>query len=205
MSKTPQEPWRSRWPQERDVEQSAPTHARHTHCASRQLGTAANQRYDVPRDWLWEACHMARVHWRTCCREFCCKEGLHYWTEQSVRNPLKRKQVWRALGKLSRSCHQTSNNQPLFTSWEILWGFLACTALTKRRLMSRKKMSVWGFYVRRKGMIHDRPMDVCMRNLRQKAKRGKETCTNSCNRFPQASYFEKTRHVCQKYGGECMT
>ncbi len=27
MSETPQEPWRSRWPWERDIEQSAPTHA----------------------------------------------------------------------------------------------------------------------------------------------------------------------------------
>ncbi len=32
MSKTPQELQRLRWPQERDVEQSAPTHACHTHC-----------------------------------------------------------------------------------------------------------------------------------------------------------------------------
>ncbi len=42
MSKTPQEPWRSTWLQERDIEQSAPTHARHTHCNSRQLGTIAD-------------------------------------------------------------------------------------------------------------------------------------------------------------------
>ncbi len=34
---------------------------------------------------------------------------------------------------------------------------------------------------------------------------GKETGTNSCTRFPQASCFEKTRHVCQKYGAACMT
>jgi hypothetical protein len=31
-----------------DVEQSALTHARHTHCASRQLGTTANGRCDIP-------------------------------------------------------------------------------------------------------------------------------------------------------------
>ena len=36
----------------RDVEQSAPTHVRHTHCTSRQLGTTADQKYDVPWDWL---------------------------------------------------------------------------------------------------------------------------------------------------------
>ncbi len=63
ISKTPQEPWGSRWPLERDVEQSVPTHAHHTHCASRQLGTTADQRCDMPWDWLWDACQMARVRW----------------------------------------------------------------------------------------------------------------------------------------------
>jgi hypothetical protein len=93
MSKMPQEPWRSRWPQERDVEQSAPTHAHHTHCACNQLGTMANRRYDVPRDWLRDACQMARVHWGTRCKGFCCKEGLHYRIDQSARNQLKCDQV----------------------------------------------------------------------------------------------------------------
>ncbi len=105
MSKMPQEPQRSRWPQERDVEQSAPTHARHTHCATRQLGSTANQRYDVPWDWFREACQIARVHWGICCKEFCSKEGLHYWIEQSSWNQLECNQVQRALGKLSRSWH----------------------------------------------------------------------------------------------------
>ncbi len=27
-------------------------------------------RYDVHRDWLWDACHMAGVHWRSCCKGF---------------------------------------------------------------------------------------------------------------------------------------
>ncbi len=35
----------------------------------------------------------------------------------------------RALGKLSRSCCQTSNNQPWFMSLEILWGFHAWAVL----------------------------------------------------------------------------
>ncbi len=117
------------WPQERGAEQSAPTHACHTHCTSRQLGTTANQRCDIPWDWLWDACQMARVRWGTRCEGFRCKGGPHYQIEQSARNPLEPKQVWRALGVLSRSCHQTSNNQPLFTSLEIPWGFLAWTVL----------------------------------------------------------------------------
>ncbi len=129
MSKAPQEPWRSRWPQKWDVEQSAPTHARHTHCASEQLDTTANQRYDVPWDWLWDACQMARVHWGTSCEGFCSKEGPHYQIELSARNQLECDQVQRALGKSSRSCRQTSNNQPLSTTLEIPWGFLAQAVL----------------------------------------------------------------------------
>ncbi len=130
-SKRPQEPWRSRWREERDVEWLAPTHAHHTHQASRQLGTTADQRCDVPWDWLiqmiklivlsfmlvfprplWDPCHLARVCWGTRCKGFCSKEGPHYQIEQSARNQLECDQVQRALGKLSRSCHQTSNNQP---------------------------------------------------------------------------------------------
>ncbi len=52
----PQEP--QKWLQERDTERSAPTQVHHTCCAPRQLGTTANQRYDVHRDWLWDACQL---------------------------------------------------------------------------------------------------------------------------------------------------
>jgi hypothetical protein len=52
-------------------------------------------------------------------------------------------------------------------------------------------------YVRRKGMTCDRPTDICMRNLRQKAERGKNAGTNSCTRFPRASCFKKMCHVCK--------
>ncbi len=121
MSKEPQEPLRTRRPQERDVEPSALTHAHHTHYASRQLGTTANWRYDVPWDWLQKACRMARAHWGNHCEGFCSKEDLHYRMEQSARNQQERHQVQRAPEKSSRSCHQTSNNQSLFTSLEIPW------------------------------------------------------------------------------------
>ncbi len=84
--KTPQEPWRSRWPQERDVEQSALTHARQTHCASRQLCTTADRRYDLPQDWLQDACQIARVCWGARCKGFRSKKGPHYCIEQSARN-----------------------------------------------------------------------------------------------------------------------
>ncbi len=72
---------------------------------------------------------MARVNWGTCCEGFYCKEGPHYRIEQSARNPLEHKQVPRVLGESSRSCCQTSNNQPLFTSLEIPWGFLTWAVL----------------------------------------------------------------------------
>ncbi len=109
--------------QEKYAERSALTHARHSHCTSRQLGMRANWRYDVPEDWLWDACLLARVCWGTSCEEFCSKKGLHYPIKQSSKNPLKCDQVQRVLGKLSRSCHRTSNNKPWFTSLEIPWEF----------------------------------------------------------------------------------
>ncbi len=203
--KTPQEPWRSRWLQEKDIERSAPTHVRHTHYASRQLGTTANQRYDVPRDWLQEACQMARVWWGTRCKGFCSEEGPHYHIEQSARNQLERVRVRRALVKSSRSCRQTSNNQTWFTPLEIPWGFLAWAVLRwlSIGLCHARKCQFKEFCVRRKGMINKLPMDVRMRNLWQKAEQ--ETGTNSCTRFSRASCFEKTCHVCQKYGGACTT
>ncbi len=91
-----------------DVEQSAPTHVHHTHCIPMQLGTTANWRYDVHRDWLQEACKMARVRWGTRYKEFRSKEGPHYRMEQSARNHLEHDQVQRAPEKLSSSCCQTS-------------------------------------------------------------------------------------------------
>ncbi len=45
--------------------------------------------------------------------------------------------------------------------------------------------------MKRKGMIHDHPMDICMRNLRQKAERGKKTGTNSCTRSPERLALRK--------------
>ncbi len=105
----------------RDVEKSAPTHARHTHCTSSQLGTTADRRCDVPCDWLWEACHIARVCWGTRCERFRTKKGPHYWMEQSARNHLERNQVQRAPEKLPSSCCQTSNNQPYSQVWKSLW------------------------------------------------------------------------------------
>jgi hypothetical protein len=146
---------------------------------------------------------MARVRWWIRCKGSHSKEGPHYWIEQSARNQLECKQVQWALGKLSRSCRRTSNNQPWFTSLEIPWGFLAQAVLcwVSGGLCHARKCQFEEFCVIRKGMICDCPTEVCIRNLWRKAERGKKTGTNSCAMFPQASCFEKTRYVCPKYGG----
>jgi hypothetical protein len=49
------------------------------------VGDVVAQRYDVLRDWLWDACYMAGVRWGSCCKGFCNKEGLHYHLEKSTR------------------------------------------------------------------------------------------------------------------------
>jgi hypothetical protein len=87
------------------------------------------RRYDVPRDWLWDACHMAGVRWGSRCKGFRSKEGLHYRFTQSTRN-------------------MTIN---LIHELEIPWGFHTRAVLcTSAGLMSRKKVSVRGFLWGRK-------------------------------------------------------
>ncbi len=43
----------------------------------------------------------------------------------------------------------------------------------------------------KKGMIHIHPMDICTRNLWQKAERGKITGCESATRFSRVSCFKK--------------
>jgi hypothetical protein len=80
---------------------------------------------------------------------------------------------------------------------------LYCIDLAEAYVMQESVSS--RIFVRRKGMICVCPMDVCMRNLWQKAQQGKKTGTNSNTRFPRASCFEKMRDVCQKYECTCTT
>ncbi len=162
----PQDPRRTRWPQEKGRWATSPdsrlSHPLHSYA----VGYYSRLKYDVPRDWLWGVCHMERVHWGACCKGFCSKEGPHYQMEQSVRNQLEHNQVQRVLDKSSSSCLQTSNNQPY--SWRgrkslgdsspgLYCIDLAEAYVTQENVSSRIK-------TRRKGM-RDRPMDVCMRNL----------------------------------------
>jgi hypothetical protein len=66
--------------------------------------------------------------------------------------------------------------------------------------MSREKVELKDF-MSTKGVIRDCPMDVRMRNLWQKAERGKNNGSESTTRFPRASCFEKpTRSVPETWG-----
>jgi hypothetical protein len=60
--------------------------------------------------------------------------------------------------------------------------------------------------VSKKGMNCIYPTDVCTRNPRQKAERGKFTGSESTTRFPRASFaLRNPRVLCQKHGGTCTT
>ncbi len=206
MSKTPQEPQRSRRPQERDVQWSAPFHARHTHCATRQLGTTADRRYNIPRDWLREACQMARVHCETRCTGFCCKECPNYRIEQSARNQWNAIKCKEPLGSHSEAVIRQATISLYSQVWKSLGDSLPelfCANLAEA-YVTRESVSLRTL-CEKKSMIRDQPTDVCMRNLQQKAEWGNNTCTNPCTRFPRASCFKKTCNVCQKYGGTYTT
>jgi hypothetical protein len=192
----PQDPRRTRWLQEKGRWAISPNSRASHPLHSYAFGYDSQSKCDVPWDWLWEACHMARVHWEARCKEFCSKEGPHYQLEQSVRNQLEHDQVQRVL--------EDKQQSTLFTSLEIPLRFQSRAVLHwLSGLMSHKKVSVWGFRQEKRddsrspnGCLHEKP-------LQRKAERGKKTGINSGTRCPQVSYFEKTCNVCQKYGGTC--
>jgi hypothetical protein len=49
------------------------------------VGDVVAQRYDIPWDWLWDACHITGVRWGSRCEGFCIEEGPHYHLERSAR------------------------------------------------------------------------------------------------------------------------
>jgi hypothetical protein len=140
------EHWRT---QERDAEYLAPTIARIIHSASEPLGMTFAQRYDVPWDWLWDACHMAGIRWGFCCKGFCSKEGPHYRFEQSAR-------------KLAINLIQEFGN-PLGIPYPSCTAKLSGAYVTQESVSSR-------ILVSKKGMICVCLTDVRARNLRQKTK-----------------------------------
>ncbi len=116
----PKEPWRTRWPQEKGCWPISPDSRASHPLHSYAVGYYSQSKYRLPRDWLQEACHMARVHWGTRCEGFLSKEDPHYWMEQSARNQLECVKVQRLLKKSSGSCRETSNNQPYSQGWKSL-------------------------------------------------------------------------------------
>jgi hypothetical protein len=80
----------------------------------------------------------------------------------------------------------------LFTSLDIPWWFHTRAVLRSlAKPNSCKKVSVWGFLWERKVWIVFIPTDVHSRNLRQRAEKGKFTCSEATTRFPRASCFKK--------------
>jgi hypothetical protein len=178
-------------------------------CASHPLhsyavGYYSQSKYNVPRDWLWEACHIASVPWGTHCKEFCSEEGPHYRMERSARNHLERNQVksaWEVVQQLSSDKQQST----LLTSLEIPWGFQSWAVLRwlSGGLCNTRQCQFEDLDEKKRydsqssnGHLHKKPLE-------RKAEWGENASTNPGTRFPQASYFEKTRTVCQKHGGAC--
>ncbi len=175
------EPWRM---QERDAEYLAPTIAHHIHGASEPLGTTVIWRYDVPWDWFWDACHMAGVHWGSCCKGFHSKEGPHYCFEQSARNP-------------------TIN---LIQSLEIPWGFHTRAVLhSLAGLMSCKKVSVQGYLWVRKVWCAFAQWTFAPEIFSERQKGENSPVVSPLPESHEHLASRNPRVLCQKYGGACTT
>ncbi len=171
----------------------APTYVCHTHCTSRQLGmTKTCQCHGHASLWRWRLWCRPSCGEASHCKGVCSMEDPHYCICWSTRNPLQQDQVQRALWILSISCHRTSNNQPLFTSLEIPWGFLPWVVLRgiSRGVCHARKCKLEYFFVRKKGMIRNCPTVVCTGNLWQKAEMGNKPRTESTTRVLQTSWFK---------------
>ncbi len=150
-----------------------------------------------------------RVKWQGCIEELAAKDFIARKVH-TIELTKVQGTSWNAIKckKGLRSCPEAVDRQATINLYSQVWKSLGdsfpnlyCIDLAEAYVTQESVSS--RIYVRRKCMTRDCPMDVRMRNLRQKAKRGKNASTNSCTRFPRASHFEKTRNVCQKYGGAC--
>jgi hypothetical protein len=105
--------------------------------------------------------------------------------------PLRKVQGTQALSKARGSCHKTSNNQPYSRAWKSLGDSipeLYCVAWLGLGHARKYQFKDFGEKERYESM------DVCTRNLRQKAEKGKLTGSEATTRFPRASCFEKPTH-----------
>ncbi len=90
-----------------------------------------------------------------------------------------------------RSCPEVVVRQATINLYSQVWKSLGysfpklyCVDLMKAYVTQESVIS--RIYVRKKGMTCNRPTDIRMRNLRQKAEWRKNAGTNSCTRFPRA-------------------
>ncbi len=140
------------------------------------------------------------------CSKIWCPSGLTLrcmpWGKGMLRNPLRRIFVVRKARTIALSEAQGTQQSTLFTNLEIPWGFHTRAVLRSlARLMSCKKVSVRGFLWVRKVWLAFSLTDVCMRDLQQKAERGKITGSEYTTRFSRASCFKKpTRSVPEIWG-----
>ncbi len=112
------------------------------------------------------------------------KEGLHY------RLGVKRQQ---------ESCHLTSNNQLLFTSWisfgDSTLGLYCAAGLTQESVSSRI------FCEKERYESCTVQTDVHSRRFPQKAEKGKVSGSDATTRFPWASCFWETHAFCTRNMG----
>ncbi len=127
-----------------------------------------------PSDWLWDACHMAGVRWGSRCKGFCSKEGPHYCFEQSKRNTTM------------NLIHEFGN--PLGIPYP------SCTVQLIRAYVTRESVSL-RIFVSKKGMIRVRLMDLCTRNLRQKAESILLQETHACSAWNMGAHVQHTRGI----------
>ncbi len=124
-----------------------------------------------------------------------------YIKEPAAKDFIGRKARTIALSKVQGSCHRTSDNQPYSWVWKFLGDSLPklyCVAW--QGLCQARKWSS-GFFVSKKGMICGCPMDVCTRNLWQKAERGKINGSESSTRFSVSVLLRETHAFCARNMG----
>jgi hypothetical protein len=170
-----------------------------------QVGTTANQWYDVTWDWLLDACHMAGVCWGFRCEGFCSKEGLHYCFEQSARNPLECDQVQIKLGNIPEAViGQATINLILKFGNPLRIPYPSYTALLSGACVTWESWA-WGFLWGRKVWLAFAQQTFAQETF---GKRRKVERSPVVSLLPGLLEHLASRHpcvLCQKHVGACTT
>jgi hypothetical protein len=117
---------------------------------------------------------------------------MHAIWQGYIEDPAAKDFIARKAHTIALSKARGTRQSTLFTSLEIPWGLHTWAVLRSLAgLMSHEKVSVWGFFVSKKGIICILLTDVCTRNFWQKAE--------------SILLWETPCVLCQKYGGACTT